>query len=217
MVLLKPVRFGILVSSSSSSSSSSWDANTSRIAFFCFCSWTLAFSFIAPLMDSFAFGTTGLATSACFFFASIVAFILSYSAICKCRVNNFAVSKNSSSTIIHSSSRRSNFDTPLCISSTSGCSRSSDIGGGDEDCTRFERSTCLVRALVRGVDGSAVRSGRSSSDSRAFPLPFPLLPKTVSSKKSSSIAFVARGLVACRAALGLTCVRLPAPLFAQGS
>ena len=152
-------------------------------------------------------------SAASFFFSSMVALSLSYSAICKCRVNSFAVSRNSSSTIIHSSSRKSNLDAALCMPSTNGCSRSL-TGGGDDEPSRFLRSASLALALVRGVDGSAGSPGRSSSDSSDLPV---LLARTVSSKKPSSVSVALCDFVVCCDDAGLICARLPPLFFAQGS
>lgn len=104
----------------SSSLKSPWDANTSLMACFCLISCAFAFALKAPSAERSAPATTGLARATSFFFASIVSFSRSYSAICRCFVNSFAVSRNSSSTIIHSSSRRSNFETPLRMGSKCG-------------------------------------------------------------------------------------------------
>ena len=99
---------------SPSSSSSLVAVNISLIVFFCVLVWSFAFCLKRPSSDGLASGTTGLVV-ACFARSSISAFIRSYSARCRCRVNIFAVCSNSSSTIIHSSSRRSNLSTPLRI------------------------------------------------------------------------------------------------------
>ena len=103
-----------------SSLESPWDANTSLMACFCLISCAFALSFKAPSTERSAPATTGLARASSFFFASIASFSRSYSAMCRCFVNSFAVSRNSSSTIIHSSSRRSNFETPLRMGSKCG-------------------------------------------------------------------------------------------------
>lgn len=168
---------------------------------------------MTPMSDIFALGTTGLGTSALFFFSSIISLSFSYSAMCKCRVNSFAVSRNSSSTIIHSSSRRSNLEIAPCICSTRGCSRSPTRGGGDDETSRRFLHASFVLDLVPGVDGSAGRLGRSSSDSLACRFPLLLLAAITSSKKSSSSSDTHDTRSAC----GIVAFAPVASFFAHGS
>lgn len=147
------VRYGAL----SSSLESACEAKTCRIALFCLLSWHLARSLSAPSTERCAPVTTGLRTWASFFFASILAFSRSYSAIRKCRVNRVAVSRNSSSTIIHSSSRRSNSDTPFRMGSSWGGKQSARGGGEDEGARSY--GAVFLHGLVRGVDAAVVGFG----------------------------------------------------------
>ena len=88
--------------------------STFFIALLCSTACSFALTFICPSEDSFAPATTGLGV-AMFFCSSIFALRVSYSARCRCWVNSLAVWSNSSSTIIHSSSRRSNLSTPMSM------------------------------------------------------------------------------------------------------
>ena len=99
---------------SSSSLLSPCDTIIFFTALFCFFACSFALALKCPSDDGFAFATTGLGV-ATFLCSSILALRVSYSARCRCCVNNFAVWSNSSSTIIHSSSRRSNLSMPVSM------------------------------------------------------------------------------------------------------
>lgn len=86
--------------------------DTSSIALLCALACAFAFRLNEASADGVADETTG--RRRVFFFA-ISSLIVSYWARCKCFVNSFAVSMNSSSTIIHSSSWRWNLSTPFCM------------------------------------------------------------------------------------------------------
>jgi hypothetical protein len=86
--------------------------DTSLIALLCALACAFAFRLNEASADGVADETTG--RRRVFFFA-ISSLIVSYWARCKCFVNSFAVSMNSSSTIIHSSSWRWNLSTPFCM------------------------------------------------------------------------------------------------------
>jgi hypothetical protein len=110
---------------------------------------------------------------------------------CKCCVNNLAVLRNSSSTIIHSLSRRSSLDTPLRIYSSCGGGSPAAFGGGEDEGSRCSR---LLGAGFRWLtmDESSVSSSGSESvgkSARCFPFFLPdarMVPAKNSSSDSSS-------------------------------
>lgn len=86
--------------------------DTSLIALLCALACAFAFRLNKVSADGVSDETTGRRMD---FFFAISSLIVSYWARCKCFVKSFAVSMNSSSTIIHSSSWRWNLSTPLCM------------------------------------------------------------------------------------------------------